>query len=237
MKALLLAAGYGTRLKPLTDTTPKCLVPICGKPLLDWWFDLFKEHGITDVLINTHYLRDQVQEFINETNSKGELHVTEAYEPVLAGSGGFMRNNLNLWKGDESVLICYADNLTNTNLTEFRRFHESKDGILSMALFHAPQPKQCGIVSLGENDLIESFTEKPENPASDLANAGIYIANSSILPFFNKDGFLDFGKDILPQLAGKMYGWEDPYYLIDIGTPENYSKAQEDWATILKEKR
>ena len=87
MKAFLLAAGLGTRLRPITDNTPKCLVPICGKPMLSWWIELFEKHGITDVLINTHYLRDQVSDFINEHNkSNPKVTLYEAYEPVLIGS-------------------------------------------------------------------------------------------------------------------------------------------------------
>ena len=133
-------------------------------------------------------------------------------------------------------MIAYADNLTDTNLTEFQSFHKnictSHGGILSMALFRANHPEQCGIAALDEDMRITEFTEKPKNPKSNLANAGIYIANRKIFDIFDMlpaKSPLDFGNDVLPLLIGKMYGWQDNDYLIDIGTPENYSKAQNEW--------
>ncbi len=232
MKAFLLAAGYGTRLRPITDRVPKCLVPICGKPLLWWWVELFREHGITDVLINTHYLRDQVSQFIRENNREGGVILHEAYEPVLLGSGGTIRDNESFLEDDDSFLICYADNLTNTNLTAFQEFHRSHGGILSMALFHTNLPRQCGIAAVDERGKIVEFEEKPQNPLSNLANAGIYMADREIFSCLPDQTPLDFGKDVLPGLTGRMYGWEDRDYLIDIGTMENYRQAQSEWKGI-----
>lgn len=233
MKAFLLAAGFGTRLRPLTDTVPKCLVPICGKPLLCWWIDLFEKHGIKEVMINTHYLRDPVASFIEENNRKGKVILHEAYEPVLLGSGGTIRDNRAFLGDDKDFMVCYADNLTNTNLTALQEFHRTHDGILTMALFHTNFPKQCGIAALDEEKRIVEFVEKPEEPKSDLANAGIYIANRELFSYLWEKEILDFGKDVLPKLVGKMYGWEDKDYLIDIGTMENYRKAQHEWEAIL----
>lgn len=230
MKAFLLAAGFGTRLKPLTDTMPKCLVPVAGKPLLYWWFQLLEHHGVTEVLINTHYLFGQVRRYIDDYNKIGKLHVHEFYEPVLLGSGGTVAANKNFVIDEESFLICYADNLTDVNISDIIQFHNSHDGILTMALFHANNPKQCGIAQVDEIRKIVEFIEKPQNPASNLANAGIYVARKEIFDFFPNREFIDFGNDILPQLVGRMYGWEIQDYLIDIGTFENYEKAKSDWS-------
>ena len=98
-----------------------------------------------------------------------------------------------------------------------------------MGLFHTGVPKQCGIVSLDENGIVTEFVEKPENPKSDLANAGVYIANRSIRELLTDKEVLDFGKDVLPALVGQMHGYPISSYFIDIGTMENYHKAQEDW--------
>ncbi|MBL4934679.1 nucleotidyltransferase family protein [Clostridium sp. YIM B02515] len=231
MKAFLLAAGFGTRLKPLTDITPKCLVPIAGQPLLFWWFQLLERHGVTEVLINTHYLFGQVRQYINYYNKKGKLYVHEFYEPVLLGSGGTVAANKSFVSKEESFLICYADNLTDVNIGSMIEFHNSHDGILTMALFHANNPKQCGIAQVDKNRKIVEFIEKPQNPTSNLANAGIYAARKEIFDFFPNRKFIDFGNDILPQLAGHMYGWEIQDYLIDIGTLENYEKAKLDWSS------
>lgn len=231
MKAFLLAAGLGTRLRPITDTTPKCLVPIKGHPLLGWWLKLLQTHGVTEVLINTHYLPEPVRSFIRAYNAEQTgLTVTEFYEPELLGSGGTIRANRAFVEGEDSFLICYADNLTDADLTDFRTFHEEHHALLSMALFHTNVPKQCGIAALDANDRIVEFVEKPENPKSDLANAGMYMADRRIFDYLD-DGktLLDFGKDVLPKLVGQMYGWNTKGYLIDIGTLENYTRANGEW--------
>ena len=231
MKAFLLAAGFGTRLRPITDTIPKCLVPIKGHPLLAWWLQLLQKHGVTEVLINTHYLPEPVRSFIKTYNAKQTgLTVFEAYEPELLGSGGTIRTNRDFVDGEDSFLICYADNLTDANLTNFQRFHKDHGAPLSMALFHTNVPKQCGIAALDANDRIVEFVEKPENPKSNLANAGMYIADRKIFAYLDDSKTpLDFGKDVLPKLVGQMYGWNTEGYLIDIGTMENYKRANEEW--------
>ncbi len=229
MKAFLLAAGYGTRLRPITESVPKCLVPIRGLPLLGWWMMLLRRHGVTQVLVNTHYLPEAVRAFIQAYNARQTgLTVIEAYEPELLGSAGTLRQNRDFVRGEDAFLICYADNLTDANLTAFRRFHKAHDGVLSMALFHTNLPKQCGIAAMDEHQRIVSFVEKPECPQSDLANAGMYIADSRLFEAIDPDS-RDLGKDVLPRLIGNMYGWMTEGYLIDIGTMENYRRANEEW--------
>ena len=231
MKAFLLAAGFGTRLRPLTDTIPKCLIPIQGKPLMKWWLELFAKHDVTGVLVNTHYLAQPVRDFIADWNTKGGLpHVTEYYEETLLGSGGTVLENRGFVGDDEDFLICYADNLTDVNLTAFQKFHYSHDGVLSMALFHTNLPQQCGIAALDKQRRIVEFEEKPTQPKSNLANAGLYIVRRGIFDYLPENGRqLDFGKDVLPTLVGKMYGWHMEGYLLDVGTLENYEKANREW--------
>ena len=214
MKAFLLAAGYGTRLRPLTNTTPKCLVPICGKPLLAWWLQLFERYNIQEVLINTHYLPDAVREFINKHNkSTSKVRIA----------------NKNFVGSEKEFLICYADNLTNVNLESMISFHRQKNSILTMGLFHTNKPKECGIAAIDSNKLIYEFVEKPQNPKSNLANAGIYVTNNEIFNYIPNIHPCDFGKDVLPKLVNKMYGYEIKEYLLDIGNLDNYQKAQEEW--------
>lgn len=231
MKAFLLAAGFGTRLRPLTETTPKCLIPIQGKPLMEWWLQLFSKHGVTEVLINTHYLAEQVRSFINDWNTGNRTpKVTEYYEQTLLGSGGTVAANREFVRNDESFLICYADNLTDVDLTAFQEFHRTHEGVLSMALFRTNRPRECGIAALDEYGRITEFEEKPAEPKSNLANAGLYIARQGLFDYLQKSGnLLDFGKDILPRLVGNMYGWQTKGYLLDIGTLENYEKANKEW--------
>ena len=222
MKAFLLSAGYGTRLKPLTNNIPKCLVPI--------WMDFFEKHGINEVLINTHYLADEVREFIEYYNAqKTGVTLIESYEKDLLGSGGTVAINKSFIKNEEKFLICYADNLTNIDLSELIKFHTKKQGILTMGLFYTNNPKECGIAAIDSHDLIYEFIEKPERPKSHLANAGIYVTNLDIFKYLPQKKFIDFGKDVLPSLVNKMYGYQMKDYLLDIGNLENYNKAQKEW--------
>jgi len=207
------------------------MVPIHGQPLLGWWFTLLQRHRVTDALVNTHYLPDAVRRYMEEYNRRNTgLVVHETYEPELLGSGGTIRANWDFIQHEKDFLICYADNLTDANLTEFRQFHREHRGPLSMALFRTGLPRQCGIAELDEESRIVNFVEKPERPKSDLANAGIYIADRRVFPYLDQDKpLLDLGKDVLPKLIGNMYGWHTDGYLIDIGTLESYKKANEEW--------
>jgi mannose-1-phosphate guanylyltransferase len=230
MKAFLLAAGFGTRLRPLTDTIPKCMVPVHEKPLLEWWLDLLLRHGVSEVLINTHYLPGPVRDFIAGYNArKSGLNAVEFYEPTLLGSGGTIRANRGFVDRDEPFFICYADNLTNMDLTALRAEHEADGGVLTMALFRTNKPRECGIAELDSRGKVVDFVEKPPTPQSNLANAGVYAAGHGIFDYLPDDAFVDFGKDVLPKLVGKMRGWETKSYIIDIGTMDNYERAQKEW--------
>lgn len=230
MKAFLLSAGLGSRLRPITNTIPKCLVRIAGYPMLDWWGKLLKENGIQEVLINTHYLHEKVHEYIQEFNQRDQdIKFVEFYEPDLLGSAGTVRDNKEFVKNETDFLICYADNLCNVKLKELISFHQKKKGLLTMALFRSDTPEQCGIAETNDSGEIIKFIEKPEFPHGNLANAGLYVASSGIYDFFPKEGFADFGKDILPKIIGQLYGWEINDYLIDIGTMSNYEKAKREW--------
>ena len=228
MKAFLLAAGLGTRLKPITDNIPKCLVKIHNQPLLYYWLKLCEKYGIDEVIINLHYLPDKVKEFLK--GNQTAVRVKTVFEKKLLGSGGTILNNKDFVKGEESFFIFYADNLTNANLEKMKSFHKTHNEFLTMGLFITNSPESCGIAELDRSEKIINFVEKPKKPKSNLANAGIYLARQEIFSLFpdNKE-LIDFGFDILPKLVNKMYGFVISDYLIDIGTIENYRRAQIEW--------
>lgn len=234
--ALLLAAGLGTRLRPLTESVPKCLVPIRGRPLLAYWFDRLRDAGIRDVLINTHHLADQVRAFIGEVNGRGFLRVREAHEPVLLGSAGTIRANPGLADEAGACLIVYADNLSDVDLGELLAFHRTHDDPLTMMLFHAPDPAQCGIVELEDGDRVRGFIEKPDAPASDLANGGVYVASAEAYREIAAMDTSDLGHEVLPAFVGRMRGWLWPGYHRDIGTPEALRAAERDAANLFGER-
>lgn len=232
MKAFLLAAGLGTRLRPITDEIPKCLVPICGKPLLEWWIDLFEKHDIDEVLINLHHIPDKVINHISSIKTKVKFHFS--YEKKLLGSAGTLRENKDFIIEEEHFFVLYADNLTNINLTEFLNFFKCNNQPAALALFETDQPKSKGIVELDKNNLVISFEEKPEKPRSNLANSGIYIFKPEIINFIPDSELADIGFHLLPKLVHHMVGWKINDFLIDIGTHQHLSIAQKKWEKIIK---
>ncbi|MBI5056307.1 MAG: nucleotidyltransferase family protein [Nitrospirae bacterium] len=226
MKAFLLAAGKGTRLEPLTLQTPKCLIPVCGRPLIEYWFDLFKIYGINEVLINTSHLAGNVRSYVNN-NSSG-LKIKLAHEENLLGSGGTIKKNWDFVKEEKAFFIFYADNLTNINLERMLLFHNKNKKDFTLAVVRVPNPRECGIVEMDENSTVISFTEKPENPVSDLAFAGIMLSNPRLIDFFPDKDVFDLGYDVLPCIVGKSSGYIMEDYLLDIGTFEKLTQADKD---------
>ncbi len=227
MKAYLLAAGEGARLSQLTKTIPKCLVPIKGKPLLDYWLRLCERYGISHLLLNLHHLPHLVEQFLDSASYR--LRIKTFYEEKLLGSAGTIAVNRDFVAGEEAFFVLYADNLTNVNLEKMRKFHMNHGGICTIGLFKANNPKECGIAELSADGLVVDFAEKPPHPKSDLANAGVYIASPEIFDYIPKKEVVDLGFDVLPRLVGKMYGYPIREYLLDVGTWENYEKAQKEF--------
>ena len=239
MRAILLAAGLGTRLRPLTDHTPKCQIEIAGKPLLAWWLDHMERSGVTDLIVNLHHHPQQVRDFFRGYDGPIAFKLFE--EPVLLGSAGTL-SACREWLGEENdFLILYGDNLTNARLGPLVEYHKSEEKLLTVGLFHAENPRACGIVELRGDSRGEilSFTEKPSQPVGDLASAGLFVADSRLLDDLPREpnGVLDFGRDIMPTLLGGMNGIVIDGYLRDIGTHESLAAARQEWPSVLEEGR
>lgn len=230
MKAFLLAAGLGTRLRPLTNDVPKCLLPIGGKPLLQIWLEQMQSHGVDEVLINTHWLSEKVDDFLKGWNSS-RMKVIAFHEPVLLGSAGTLKAN-ERWTADgEPFFILYGDNYTCVNLSEIAAFHREHGLPFTLGIFRTKNPERCGIAELTGDGTVKSFVEKPEVPRTDLAAAGIYVADGRIFDYFpagvpGPSEPLDLGFHIIPRLVGKMKAYLIRESLLDIGTPEAYEMAQ-----------
>ncbi|TWI77263.1 mannose-1-phosphate guanylyltransferase [Desulfobotulus alkaliphilus] len=238
MKAFLLAAGLGTRLRPLTNHTPKCMVTIGEKPLLGIWLNHLALCGIREVLINTHHLADRVADFLDSW-PKDILKIHPVHEPFLLGSAGTLLANRDFIHGKENFLIVYADNLCNYRLSKLlqaQQANRERGALLTMALFKASDPSSCGIAELDATGCITGFEEKPEKPVSNLANAGIYAASPEIFTFLKagSEGHqpYDIGQHLLPRITGKMYGLPMEGYLRDIGTPESLEIARREWREL-----
>lgn len=227
-KAFLLAAGHGTRLRPLTDTTPKCLLPVAGVPMLQIWLSQCHRFGIQDILINLHSHADQVQEFLERNNEHG-VRVQVSDEPVLLGSAGTIWANRSWVSDEKSFWIFYADVLTDLDLDEMSKQHYELGAIATIAVYRVPDPSRCGIVQVDGKGWITEFIEKPKRPVGNLAFSGIVLASREFLSAVPEHSPADIGFDVLPRLVGRMAAYPVKHYLIDIGTMENYRSAQREW--------
>ena len=228
MKAFLLAAGRGERLRPLTDSTPKCLVEVDGRPLLEIWFRILVGCGVDSVLVNTHHLAEEVEHFVREHPVAG-LSVTLAHELRLLGSAGTVASQREFVLGEEAFFILYADNLADIDLRQFLAYHDQQGGSFTMGLFQSEEPEECGIATLDEDGRILRFEEKPKKPRSSLANSGLYIAGQEIFDLIPPLQVADFGFHVLPKLVGEMYGYEIPGYFCDLGTHARLERARNMW--------
>ena len=227
MKALLLAGGLGTRLRPVTDFVPKCLVPVNGKPLLDYWLENLSEAGIKEFLVNTSYLAEQVREW-RETSPYKEK-ITLVHEEELLNTGGTLLANKDFF--DEApFFLVHADNLSFCDFGEFIKAHEKrpKKCELTMMTFETNDPSSCGIVELDEAGVVQNFFEKVKNPPSNLANGAVYICEPSIFSFLESlhKKNIDFSLDVLPHFMGKINTYQNEVYHRDIGNLTSYALAQ-----------
>ncbi len=227
MKAFLLAAGVGSRLRPITDTIPKCMVPIDGQPMLDIWLDAFDRAGVDEILVNLHHLPDVVRRHLD--TRAGTLAVRTFYEPDLLGSAGTLAAN-RAWVAEEDMfLACYADNLTDFDLSSLVQAHREHDAIATLTVFHSERPSAGGVLELDAASTVVGFEEKPANPVSDLVNAGMYAFHPSVLDELGGPPPRDIGYDLLPRLVGRAKALPVEGYFQDIGTIDAYEQAQREW--------
>jgi mannose-1-phosphate guanylyltransferase len=223
MKVLLLAAGLGTRLRPLTNTVPKCLVLINGKPLLEYWLDMLVEVGIKDILVNLHYLPEEVKKYLS--NSKYKNIVKTVYEEVLLGTGGTLLKNRE-FIGNDRVMLVHADNLSLFQMRDFIKAHENRPAgtMLTMMSFQTDAPETCGILKLDDEGRVIEFFEKVKNPPGNIANGAVYILEPSVIDFLL----------VIPFYLGRINIFLNNIYHRDIGNMESYSIAQQEFPTIYK---
>ncbi|WP_010583534.1 HAD-IIIA family hydrolase [Schlesneria paludicola] len=230
LKSFLLAAGIGSRLSPITDTIPKCLIPFAGRPLLDYWLELLSQAGCSDARVNTHAHAEKMRAFLQSHFPAGYPRVTESYEPTLLGSAGAIAANADFAEGASEVIIICADQISNVDLASMVAFHRQHGDAMTMLLYRVPNPQECGIVELDAEDRVVEFVEKPAIPKSNLANGGIYIvSNEAYREIANMHKF-DLGFDVLPQFVGRARGWLWDDIHRDIGTHASLAKARAELA-------
>jgi mannose-1-phosphate guanylyltransferase len=227
MKAFLLAAGVGSRLRPITDATPKCMLVIDDRPLLDIWLDAFDRAGIDEVLVNLHHLPDVVRAHLATRTAPPTVRTF--FEPELLGSAGTLIANRQWVDGEEFFLACYADNLTDFDLRSLVDAHREHGAIATLTVFHSEQPSSGGVVELDHAGRVVGFVEKPSEPVSDLTNAGLYAFHPAVLDEIDGGPPSDIGYDLLPRLVGRARAVLVEGYFRDIGTTDAYQRAREEW--------
>jgi mannose-1-phosphate guanylyltransferase len=227
VKAFLLAAGVGSRLRPITDTTPKCMLVFDGRPLLDIWLDVFDRAGVDEVLVNLHHLPDVVQGHLAARTAPPAIRTV--FEPELLGSAGTLLANRQWVEKEEFFLACNADNLTDFDIGWLIDVHRESGAIATLTVFHSPQPSAGGVVELDASGTVIGFAEKPAKPVSDLTNAGMYAFHPSVLEEITGGPPCDIGYDLLPRLVGRARAVLVEGYFRDIGTADAYQRAREEW--------
>lgn len=236
--AIILSAGLGTRLKPLTDTCPKPMVPLAGVPLLERTVRHLAAHGVTDMAINLHHLPQVVMEHFGDGSAFG-VRLRFSVEDELLGTAGALNVFRDMLAGPsaepaaEPFLVWYGDVFSTVNVTAMAAFHRNAGGLATVGLYRVDNPTQCGLVDMDAAGRITRFVEKPREAFTDLANAGVYICHPDMLKCIPPQGVCDFGRDVFPALLEAqipLYGYPIDEYLIDIGSHEKLAKANADLA-------
>ena len=223
MRALILAGGYGQRLKPLTDNIPKCLVKVQNKSLLKLWYEKLISIGINEIYYNSHYKHEMVNKFVNDHN----LKMINLHEEKLLGTGGTIYNNLNKFITDD-LLVLHCDNFTKDELDNFIFTHKSRPKHCEITIysFKTDYPESCGIL-LSKDNIVYGINEKIKGVKGNLANGAIYLFSKKSLNTIRqiKNVTNDIVLDILPIFYKKIFIHRSEEKFIDIGTYENLEKA------------
>jgi len=223
MNAILLAAGYGTRLLPITKNTPKCLVKINNDNLLNIWIKKLVSAKVNDILVNTHYLSDQVENFLKKNLHTRKIKIFK--EKELLGTAGTLIANLNFYKKEDGLLI-HADNYCAENLNFLIDAHKKrpKECLMTMLTFECNDPLSCGIVQVNNKGIVVNFYEKSNLDKGQIANGAVYILSPEFIEIIKTkySKAKDFSNEIIKNFLGRIYTYKTKKYFADMGTPEEY---------------
>lgn len=231
MKAMILAAGLGTRLRPLTEEISKPMVPIVNKPVMEHIVELLASHGFSEVIVNLHYHADVITDYF-KNGSKWGMNLYYSFEESLLGTAGGVRKVKDFFN-HEALLIVSGDALTDLNLTKLVEFHKKRKALATIVLTEVEDPSKYGVVITDGKDRILEFQEKPsrEEARSKLANSGIYVFGPDVFDFIPANTFYDFGRNLFPTLVQKkekLYGYPHDDYWNDVGEFGEYQRGNFD---------
>lgn len=238
MKALILAAGKGTRLLPLTADRPKVMIEFNGKPLLWYHVQLLKYYGVSEIWINTYWFPQSIFDYFGDGALLG-IKINYSHETELLGTAGSLKNpdtKIAESLSTDSFIITQGDNVTNFNYQKLINFHLQRQAFMSLGLFESPEPWTQGVVETDSTGRVIKLVEKPpkEQVTTNQVNAGVYVCNPGLLDLI-PEGFSDFGFDIFPKMLSlnlPVYALSTGDYVQDMGTPDRLIKAQTDFPTL-----
>ena len=236
MKAMILAAGVGSRLDPLTRNVPKPMVPVLNQPVMEHIVRLLVRHGFTDIVCNTHYLGDQVEAYFGDGSAQGARMLFNREEELMGTAGGLKRvaEEHGFFDSDEPFLVVGGDDLTTIDLTAMLNFHRANNSLATIALTTVSDPSQFGVVVLDKGGPILRFVEKPKpgTAPSNLVNTGVYLFQPEVLDLIPSGQFYDFGKELFPLLLEKnlpFHGYMMHDFWRDVGNLNEYRECHDDF--------
>ena len=229
MKAVVMAGGEGTRLRPLTSSRPKPLVPILNKPCMQHTIELLKRYGITDIVVTLYYLADEIEGYFGDGSELG-VNLIYTVEDTPLGTAGSVKKAEEYLK-DDTFIIVSGDALTDLDVEKALAFHKEKQSVATLVLQHVDNPLEFGVVITDDNGRIRRFLEKPSwgEVFSDTVNTGMYILEPSIFEYMQPDKSYDWSQDIFPQILAEekpMFGYVLGEYWTDVGSLQQYRQAQ-----------
>ena len=229
VRALLLAAGLGTRLHPLTDEWPKCLMPIGKRPLLEYWLETLYSINVREVLVNLHHHSEIVREFLNRSRFENWVH--PAYEKTLLGTAGTLRVNSDFFQ-DCTTLLIHADNWCQCEFADFLNYHRKhrpEHCSITMMTFESPTPETCGIVETDSDGVVLAFHEKSNKSPGNQANGAVYLLEPEVLKWIKEHpDNTDFSTEVLTHFMGSITTWNNCGIHRDIGALPMLQLAQSD---------
>lgn len=234
MKALLLAAGAGTRLRPLTDGRPKAMVEIAGEPAVAYALRWLAAEGATDVAVNLNHCPEVLTDFVGDGARFG-VRVTYSHEPAALGTAGALRQLRTFLEGEPVFLVLYGDVITDLPVAPMLLAHQAARADVTIALHRPDDPTSSGLVDFDTTGRITRFVEKPRPSEvfSDWANGGIYLCGPAVLEYLGGGTPLDFGTHVFPAMlrdGRRLYAHASEATFLDFGTPERLRRA-EKWAS------
>ena len=218
MQAVIMAGGYGTRLRPLTNELPKPMVPIIDKPIIHYIINTLKKYGITDIIVTLGYKPERIIDYLGDGSDFG-VSVRYSVENVPLGTAGGVKQIAEMIDG--TFIVISGDALTNIDLNSMLKFHMSHGKLITMAVKEMDDVSGFGVVRCDDNGNVTSFIEKPKHSLDKLVNTGIYIIEKNVLDDI-PEGKYDFARELFPEMMGNLSAYRMRGYWSDIGTLSSY---------------